>query len=64
MILRKPYAFLIKYFRLIHLFISLLIVYLIYKTNNMYNFFKDYITDDIVEIHATKYVNFLVYFSK
>ena len=63
MILRKPYAFLIKYFRLIHLFISLLIVYLIYKTNNMYNFFKDYITDDIVEIHATKYVNFLVYFS-
>ena len=63
MILRKPYAFLIKYFKLIHLFISLLIVFLISKTNNIFNFFKDYINDDIFEINVSDYVNFFVYLS-
>lgn len=63
MILRKPYAFLIKYFRLIHLVICVLIGYLISRTNNILNFFKDYISDDILEIDASNYVNFLVYLS-
>jgi len=61
MILRKPYAFLIKYFKLIHLFISVLIVFLISKTNNIKNFFIDYINDDIFEFNASSYVNFFVY---
>lgn len=63
MILRKPYAFLIKYFRLIHLFITLLIVFLISKTSAILSFFGDYIRNDIVEVIPSSYVNFLVYFS-
>jgi len=63
MILRKPYAILIKYFRLIHLFIGLLIVYLINKTNVILHFFKDYITDDLVNFNTSGFINFFVYFS-
>ena len=63
MILRKPYAFLIKYFKLIHLFISGIIFFLISKTNAILNFFKDYINDDIIEINVSSYVNFGVYFA-
>lgn len=61
MILRKPYAFLIKYFNLIHMFISILIIYLISKTNSILNFFKAYIRDDIFEVHVSEYVNVLIY---
>lgn len=43
MILRKPYAFLIKYFRIIHFVLFLFMLYLIYSTNNILGFFKDYI---------------------
>ena len=35
MILRKPYAFFIKIFKPIHIFLSFLVVILIYKTNNI-----------------------------
>ena len=42
MIVRKPYAFLIKNFRLIHFFMLLLAGYLLYRTNIAYNFFDDY----------------------
>ena len=39
MILRKPYKFLIKNFRLIHLIITLLMVYIIYRFGRIINFF-------------------------
>ena len=61
MILRKPYAFLIKNFKLIHLFISLLVIFLKNKTNNILNFFKDYINDRIIEVNPLEYINLLVY---
>lgn len=44
MILRKPYAILIKNFRLIHLVLSLLMIYLIYKTFGIYSFLNEYIS--------------------
>ena len=43
MILRKPYKFLIKHFKLIHLLLFLPIIYLIISTNNIYQFFDEYI---------------------
>ena len=43
MVLRKPYRFLIKNFRIIHLVMLLLGSYLIYKTNNMLSFFNEYL---------------------
>jgi len=38
MILRKPYKFLIKHFKLIHLLLFLPVVYLLIKTNNIFKF--------------------------
>ena len=43
MILKRPYAFLIKYFKLINLVLSILSGYIIYKTYNIVSFFNDYI---------------------
>ncbi len=45
MILRKPYAFFIKYFKLLHAIIALFIVFLLYKSFTVYNFFNAYIDD-------------------
>ncbi len=42
MIIRKPYAFLIKHFRVIHLTLSIAILYLIIRFHNIFTFFSDY----------------------
>lgn len=42
-ILKKPYAFLIKNFRIIHLILTIFIGYLIFKTYNLYSFFSRYV---------------------
>lgn len=63
MILRKPYAFLIRHFKLIHLFISLLLVYLISCTNNILKFFKSYSINSLIEVDSSSYINFFTYFS-
>ncbi len=43
MVLRRPYAFLIKYFKLIHLGILFLIGFIFYKTSDLMSFYSDYI---------------------
>lgn len=43
MILKRPYAFLIKHFKIIHAFILLCSLTLIYKTWNIVSFFSQYI---------------------
>ena len=43
MILKKPYAFLIKSFRFIHIILTVLINYLLYSTYNIYSFFSRYV---------------------
>lgn len=43
MILRKPYAFLIKHFKLIHIILTILLSYVFYKTMGVLTFFNDYI---------------------
>ena len=42
MIIKKPYAFMIKHFRLIHLILVVLLSFLAYKTNAIFTFFSDY----------------------
>jgi len=44
MILRKPYAFLIKKFRLIHLLLSFIVAYLIYNTSDILKVYNTYIS--------------------
>lgn len=45
MILRKPYAFFIKYFKLLHAVIAVLVAFLLYRSFTLYNFFRAYVTD-------------------
>ena len=46
MVLKKPYAFLIKNFRLIHLILAIPVFYLTYKSMNLVSFFNDYVAND------------------
>ena len=60
MIIRKPYAFLIKYFKIIHIFLFLFISYLAFKTKDIYIFFKDFLkngTYTYEEYMASQYIN-------
>ena len=43
MILRKPYAILIKYFKVIHILMFILFVYLVFALRKIYMFFANYI---------------------
>ena len=58
MILRRPYGFLIKHFRLIHLILFFLFAYVTSRANNILNFFKDYIkVNGNMEVIAENYLN-------
>ena len=60
MIIRKPYAFLIKYFQLIHIILFVSMTYLVYKSRGLYLFFKSFSstgTYTYVENIAFKYIN-------
>ncbi len=62
MIFRKPYAFLIKRFKLIHLLLSSMMIYLIYKTSKIVNYFNEYIdTNAGVKNLASNYFNKLMF---
>ena len=65
MILRKPYAFLIKYFKLINFILAGLAIYLAYKTFDIINFFNEYIsnnyTGNYYEGFYNSYINPFVY---
>lgn len=50
MILRKPYAFFIKYFKLIHLIMAVLMGILVGQTNSFLTFFNQYINSDMLVI--------------
>lgn len=45
MILRKPYAFFIKYFKILHAIIAMFVAVLLYRSFTLYNFFKSYVND-------------------
>ena len=61
MILRKPYAFLIKNFRIIHFVLTFLMIYVVYKYNNIAKFIQNYI-DNIANTQvATSYVGLLTF---
>ena len=62
MILRKPYAFLIKKFKLIHLILSILMFYLVYRFNIVYTFFKEYVNKEIHNrILASDYITLFMF---
>lgn len=48
MILRKPYAFLIKHFKFIHLFLVLILSFVCYRSYVLYNFLESYMDNPSV----------------
>ncbi|MDD2207885.1 MAG: hypothetical protein PHG03_05350 [Bacilli bacterium] len=63
MVLKKPYAFLIKYFRLIHIILSLNIIIIISLFGNISDFFSQYVKGTRVGTIglASTYINFNIY---
>ena len=45
MILKKPYAFLIRHFKLIHIILALPLIYIVSKTRLVVNFFNEYVAN-------------------
>lgn len=64
MILRKPYAFLIKYFKIIHLVLTVLLVYIGIRIYNIYSFFNDYVNSGLSGTDFSgSYINIFMYLS-
>lgn len=64
MILRRPYAFLIKHFRFIHLILFSLMVYITVMANNILKFFTEYIANNgNIEVIAVNYINSFIIIS-
>lgn len=64
MILRKPYAILIKYFKLIHILMFLIMGYFVFRLRNIYMFFKDYVATShftYITDMASNYINSLMF---
>ena len=61
MIIRKPYAFLIKYFKVIHIVIFLIFGYFLFAFRDIYMFFKDAVVSNSIYGRGLedKYVSFL-----
>ena len=67
MILKKPYGLLIKYFKLIHLILTLLTIYVAFNTKTILNFFQDYVSNNyyvaVFNNMASKYIAPFLYLS-
>lgn len=63
MILKKPYAFLIKYFKLIHLILMLLIIFFSTKFSKILSFFNGYVkgSTSISENASSIYISSILY---
>lgn len=61
MVFRKPYAFLIKHFRLIHLIITGLLVYIVSNIQKIYSFILSCISDQVNRYNALDYINYNIY---
>ena len=57
MILKKPYAFLIKYFKIIHGLLGIFSIYLITVVNNIVGFYDNFIKGVVTNIQAIDYIN-------
>jgi len=57
MILKKPYAFLIKHFKLIHLLLTGLYVYLAFYISSISNFYNGFIKGTVGKINAINYIS-------
>lgn len=61
MVLRKPYGFLIKHFRLIHLIITALLGVVLSKYRKVYTFLGECIRDSVNRYDAKMYIDYKIY---
>ena len=61
MVLKKPYAFLIKHFRLIHLVITAILVWLLMISRGIHKYLSLVIKDSINRYDALNYINYGVF---
>lgn len=61
MIFRKPYGFLIKHFRLVHLIITGILVYFVSCNNKIYEFINLCIDDSVNRYNALSYIDYNLY---
>lgn len=61
MVLRRPYAFLIKHFRLIHLIITAILTYLVISNRRVYKYLSTVISDLVNIYNALSYINYSIY---
>ena len=61
MVLRKPYGFLIKHFRFIHLLITAILAYIAVKFRNIYVFLGNVISDAVNRYDALSYINYKIF---
>ncbi len=64
MIIKNPYAFLIKNFRIIHLLLSVALIYIAYKTSLIYNFLNDYVKEGFYTYYAnisSQFINYYIF---
>lgn len=61
MILRKPYGFLIRHFRLIHLIITGIVIYLAKFSTDIYKYINSCIADQVNRYNALDYINYNIY---
>ena len=65
MIIRKPYAILIKYFKIIHIIMFVIFGYIVFVLRKIYLFFSDYVKANnfmYFEDMTTKYIPTVVFF--
>lgn len=61
MILRKPYGFLIKHFRFIHLVITAILFYLAKFSTDTYKYIVSCIADQVNRYNALEYIDYKIY---
>lgn len=61
MILKKPYAFLIKNFKLIHAVLTVLYIYLAFFVSGLLNFYNGFINGSIGKLNAVNYLSNIPY---
>ena len=57
MVFKKPYAFLIKYFKIIHLVLTFFAIYLIMRVNSILGFFNGFIRNSVSKMDAASYIS-------
>ena len=64
MVIKKPYAFLIKHFKMIHLFLFSCVSFIAYKSYLLYKFFNDYVKNGFYSYSdnlSTKYIDYYMF---